>query len=407
MSRTYELSLSRDYVSDWGVIEAVRELIQNAIDEGNYDIGIDKHNVLHIINHGSVLTADSLILGNSGKREDVSKIGQFGEGYKLALLVLTRMGKDVVVYNGGARWYPRFKKSKKFGCEVLVIDEEVNPNDIRPLDFEINGLMYNELSEIVDAFPLIFEKVSPFEVKETGYGEIIMDKEQAGKFYVQGLPIFEDKTFKYGYNFHADVVSLDRDRKSVNLYELKDIASKMIAQVEEPEFIETNLTNSNADSEYLRRNKVELDDKAVTMMQEYFTEKYEIEEDSIVITSDDRNLKRELESMGHGDKVVEVPNASVKRIMNTGRETSEILAEAEMKKEKVDEIEGAYWQITYDLAEHILKAFSKHKGDYSEGLLDSILDCIQDSYTDFELIRDEVRADVLKGEFTVSGKNGR
>ena len=31
--KKFELSISPDYVADWGVIEAVRELFQNALDQ--------------------------------------------------------------------------------------------------------------------------------------------------------------------------------------------------------------------------------------------------------------------------------------------------------------------------------------------------------------------------------------
>src|SRR5699024_3102626 len=112
----YELSLTPDYVPDWGIVEAFRELFQNAVDQSssegnemfwNYN-SLDK--VFTLGNKSSVLTTTSLLLGSSTKTEDESLIGKYGEGYKIALLVLTRLNKNVTIYNYGARevWRPKF-----------------------------------------------------------------------------------------------------------------------------------------------------------------------------------------------------------------------------------------------------------------------------------------------------------
>lgn len=95
--KTIELSLSPKYVSGWGVEEAVREILQNAIDQkadgAEVSVSYDRE-TLSILTDGARLKTSTLLLGESGK-DDERYIGKYGEGYKLALLVLTRERKPV------------------------------------------------------------------------------------------------------------------------------------------------------------------------------------------------------------------------------------------------------------------------------------------------------------------------
>lgn len=74
--RKYELSISADYVPEWGVVEAVREFFQNAIDEETRDSSntmIFSYNEgerkLTIGNKHSELDIKSLLLGNTSKND--------------------------------------------------------------------------------------------------------------------------------------------------------------------------------------------------------------------------------------------------------------------------------------------------------------------------------------------------
>ena len=82
--KEYELTISPNYVSNWGVREAIRELLQNAVDANicgyskiiEYDNNIQ---TLKIKNEGAKLPASSLILGCSSKGNNDNLTGQFGE----------------------------------------------------------------------------------------------------------------------------------------------------------------------------------------------------------------------------------------------------------------------------------------------------------------------------------------
>ena len=71
--KKYELSLSRNYVSSWGIEEAIRELLQNAKDSNGEDIiDIDKSSgTITITNKNTSIPSSTLLLGNTSKKDDL------------------------------------------------------------------------------------------------------------------------------------------------------------------------------------------------------------------------------------------------------------------------------------------------------------------------------------------------
>jgi hypothetical protein len=91
--------ITLDYVSDWGPWEVVRELATNALDsDPGFRMGM-ADGTLWIEDGGDNLAIRHLLFGVSEKGSNA--VGQFGEGLKLALLVLTRMGLAAHIYSGG------------------------------------------------------------------------------------------------------------------------------------------------------------------------------------------------------------------------------------------------------------------------------------------------------------------
>jgi hypothetical protein len=98
--KKYVLPLSPDYVSHWGLWEAVREIYQNALDEVEAPSLAQirfSDDALYISTPTGKLTPDTLVLGKTSKRNKSQSRGKFGEGYKLALLVLARLGHRVTI----------------------------------------------------------------------------------------------------------------------------------------------------------------------------------------------------------------------------------------------------------------------------------------------------------------------
>src|SRR5699024_2137964 len=239
----FELSLAKDYVPSWNYLDGVRELFQNALDQQvevedndmfyEYD---EKEEVLRIGNKKSVLERSTLLLGATSKKDNEEAIGQFGEGYKVATLVLTREGHDVVFYNYGRKevWRPRFVKSTRYGADVLTffVDKKKVWNKVpnNDLTIEISNITKEQYEEIVKSNLHLQDEG---EKVKTVRGDILLDKEQEGKVYVNGLYVRDFEEYQKGYDFKPEYLELDRDRKLVSDFDLKWLASSMWNEVED------------------------------------------------------------------------------------------------------------------------------------------------------------------------------
>jgi len=238
MSR-YELSISPDYVPDWTELDAVREIFQNALDQQTVDPanrmswGFSKEDeCFWISSRQSRLTKDSLLFGVSSKANDVKTIGMFGEGYKLALLVLTRLGYDVIINNYAENeiWKPKIINSKRYGSKILIIDIE-KKRWTTPPDENLTFMIVGTPAEtIADISMSNLHMTAPKKVIETDYGRILMGKRHISKVYINGLFVSLKPGFIYGYDIKPEYLTIGRDRNLIGDFDLAWITSKMWAQ---------------------------------------------------------------------------------------------------------------------------------------------------------------------------------
>lgn len=235
--KCYELTLTPNYVSDWTFNDAIRELIQNGTDqevldkENHFSIEYDKERqVLQLKNSKSVLKINTLLLGRSSKAGNDDTVGQFGEGYKIAALVLNRIGKTFTVLNNEKNevWESRFKNSEKWLEKILAFYISKKETEDTGLCIEVRNVSWSEYSNLSDVWigmcDFDYEKV------ETQYGEILTDEEFAGRVFVNGLFVDCNSDLQYGYNFKPKYINLERDRKTCDTWNVEDITSKMIAE---------------------------------------------------------------------------------------------------------------------------------------------------------------------------------
>lgn len=255
-----ELTIAPEYVPSWTIVDAVRELFQNALDQQaqneqnkaswRYD---EQMGILFICNKTSKLTANSLLLGTSTKASDKSTIGQFGEGYKIATLVLLRNGKNVTYYNYGAKeiWKPRFVNSRRFNTKVLTFFTEKADSFWKKapssdLVIAVEGITADEYyNEIV---PSNLHLRSDYNIIEsTTNGDVI---DLPGKVFVNGLFVCDYEPYNYGYNFKPEYLRLDRDRKMVSDFDLRWKASELWSRTNS-DLVMDMLVRGSADVAYL------------------------------------------------------------------------------------------------------------------------------------------------------------
>ncbi len=230
-----QLTISPTYVKSWGVLEGLRELMQNCIDRQkedpeatiilNYEPLTEQ---LLIGSRKSNLPMKTLLLGETTKSNNKNAIGNYGEGYKLAILTFVRTGITVEIENGKELWQPYFTKSRKFDSQVLTINTE-GGHKFQDLIFRLKGVSpeaYNDFQNKCLYFHPRLETI------DTSRGRILLDEQYAKQIYCEGLFICTlPSNIKYGYDMKAPYCELDRDRNKVQSFNLLWEVGQMYASL--------------------------------------------------------------------------------------------------------------------------------------------------------------------------------
>ncbi len=216
----FTLPISDGYVASWGLWEAVREIWQNALDEANEEckaMMTYEDGVLRIETTQGSLDMSTLVLGNTSKKARPGQRGKFGEGYKLSLLVLARMGFVATVYTADEMWVARIEYDEDFTSNVLNIYTTKLEESREGVLFLIGMIAPGQWQDIQ-------KNIRP---QSEFYNTILEEPSEAGRVYVGGLYVTTVKGFKCGYAFRAGEINLDRDRGMVSGFDLAYKTSQM------------------------------------------------------------------------------------------------------------------------------------------------------------------------------------
>lgn len=176
----YNLNLTEDYVTHWGLKEAIRELIANNIDEGGKlsytaSTSLDKSDMISqlVFTTDKELPIEAFLLGYSVK-SNANSIGQYGEGLKLAMLVLRRLNKTVLFRSGPYVYRFYFAIPEGFGVSTLHlereefnIDYEADENDVvvkgtRIVIFDVERSVFEDIYTYAPVDTMMKERVGLF-----------------------------------------------------------------------------------------------------------------------------------------------------------------------------------------------------------------------------------------------------
>ena len=227
MEKRIPYPISAQYCENWGVVEALREIAANMLDAQSSYRCYHEAGVAMFHDDGVGFEPHCLMFGE-GELKSGQQIGQFKEGLKLALLVLARMRKKILLETTGFTITRVAMESTDLGRDglVLYVDTEKRREygthieiGCSAEDFKAATSMFLNLRVVGDSRPVIDSK-------------IFDSLRKKGGIYVNGL-LTEESDLAWSYNFNGDAIkgSMNRDRTVLDSYEVTRMVREAWEQV--------------------------------------------------------------------------------------------------------------------------------------------------------------------------------
>src|SRR5579864_3680000 len=201
----------------WGVPEAVREVIANALDEQALTKTaepriVKRQDGWHVIDSGRGLRYQHLTQNENPEklRKPDLVVGKFGVGLKDALATFHRRGVGVTIRSPHSD-ITLMRAAKSDFADVKTLHAAVGrPSDPRRrgTDFGLAGLSDEDMAAAKDYF-LRFNRDEVLE--ETDVGTILKRRpDQPARVYVKGVRVATEDQFLFSYNITSTTAQLQR-----------------------------------------------------------------------------------------------------------------------------------------------------------------------------------------------------
>jgi len=215
--KKFDLNIEQ-ILENWEPHHAVREVIANAFDEQKLTktsaikIFKDNENQWHIRDYGRGINIEHFTQNeNEEKLNTEGIIGKFGIGLKDALATFYRhdINVKIISKNGGFT----IAKSAKMGFESVVTlhmyVNQIQSSSFIGTEFILSNIKDNDIQKAKDLFHIFAGE----KVIETCSQGVILEKNDIGKIYINGILIAEEENFLFSYNITNVSVAI---RKALN-----------------------------------------------------------------------------------------------------------------------------------------------------------------------------------------------
>ena len=241
----FETGLSANYLQNWDELYVIKEFLQNAVYAKSIlgdEISIEHDGEYAVIkNWPSGFSKDKLLLGESEQRGIEGSPGNFGEGFKVGILVANRLGMKCHIQTNG------------FHVDSALEPSSLNP-DVESLVFYIEDDDTNEGTtfkiqcsketlEKGKSYFAVLQGMDPDLTKRTTL--LLSDK----SIYANGVKI-TDLPSIYGYNLTDDKL-INRDRSTVDIELLKMNIRLVLGGLKDEEIVTEIIKNINKDDSLL------------------------------------------------------------------------------------------------------------------------------------------------------------
>jgi len=247
-----QYAFGRDYLESWTIEDALREVFQNYIDYGKYDLKVKdtpNPNIVNVTisNDYNPNSLEFLRLGNTSK-SDGKSIGHHGEGLKAAFLIFTRENHYFALDTYHYRLIGGFDRSVAIGESFHITYTSVDFNDkLFKTTFNCPREIYNTfVSNIITKDDILFD--------DDYYGQLINNNKSTGNIYSGNLFVCNIPNLNYSYNINPEHLSLDRDRRVPYDWDIDRSTSKILEAYNRSKVVVRKPVNYNSrDYSYVSR----------------------------------------------------------------------------------------------------------------------------------------------------------